>query len=136
MNCILVQIKSFGTTGTVFMLRELRCCLLSDSSGEDSNTVFFFLVFSFFQDQANAVSMTVPHVQLINPENQIVEVSVAMFETSTLLYTSTYLAPTERSCFAVNSCYCLCVRSLTGRWRWTVMKGRSRVQKQWHAISP
>ncbi|XP_026994630.1 serine/threonine-protein kinase SIK3 homolog isoform X5 [Tachysurus fulvidraco] len=25
------------------------------------------------QDQANAVSMTVPHVQLINPENQIVE---------------------------------------------------------------
>jgi len=28
--------------------------------------------------QGNPVSMTVPHVQLINPENQIVEVSVCV----------------------------------------------------------
>lgn len=82
------------------------------------------------QDQANTVSMTVPHVQLINPENQIVEVSVATCETSsTLLCTSTHPAPTERRCFAWHSCYhvnlrlcvCVCARAAwwndgTGQW--------------------
>lgn len=112
-------------------LIEIRCYLQSDFS------VSSFLSVSP-QDQANAVSMTVPHVQLINPENQIVEVSF-FSNVRNLRHPAVHFHPLFCTTFLlthVTDTVCVRMRSLMGRWHWTVMKGKSQVQRQWRAICP